>query len=346
MNRMRPLHTSGAIAIAVALGVCAPTPTLAQSRDFSELSSRLDRLQRDVDTLSRTVYQGRTPPAGAGGALPADTRFQADMQVRLDQIESQIGALNGRAEELEHQIGLMRGRLDKLNADAQSRPSSTASANAAAAAPPLTAPPQAESGATASAAPIVAADEGSGSAGPGLGAPPRSLGTIPSGAVPAGPPPDAPPSAAAQPGATQPAAAPATQVASLPPGTPQQQYEYATSFLAKQDYASAENALKAFVAAHPKDALAGSAQFWLGETHFVRKDYQNAAFAYAEGIEKFPTGTKAPDSLLKLGMSLARLNKIDQACTALSRLKTSFPNASDVVKRRGAAEATRIKCKS
>jgi len=336
---------SGAIAIAVALGVCAPMPVLAQSRDFSELSSRMDRLQRDVDTLSRTVYQGRTPPPGApGGALPADTRFQADMQVRLDQLESQIGALNGRAEELEHQIGLMRNRLDKLNADAQSRPSSTASANAAAAAPPLTTPPPA-GGATASAAPAATADEGAGSAGPGLGAPPRTLGTIPSGAVPPGPPPDAPPAAEAQP-AAKPAAAPAAQVASLPPGTPQQQYEYATSFLAKQDYASAENALKAFVAAHPKDALAGSAQFWLGETHFVRKDYQNAAFAYAEGIEKFPTGTKAPDSLLKLGMSLARLNKIDQACTALSRLKTSFPNASDVVKRRGAAEATRIKCKS
>ena len=99
MNRMRPLHMSGAIAIAVALGGCAPTPTLAQSRDFSELSSRMDRLQRDVDTLSRTVYQCRTPPPAApGGALPADTRFQADMQVRLDQLESQISAANGRAE--------------------------------------------------------------------------------------------------------------------------------------------------------------------------------------------------------------------------------------------------------
>jgi tol-pal system protein YbgF len=338
MTRIRTAAASGAIALAMALGVCAPDLARAQSRDFGDLSARVDRLQRDIDTLQRTVYQGRPPPpaaAPASGALPPDARFQADMEVRIDQLESRIAQLTGRAEEIEHQIGLMRQRLDKLAADNQAR----AGGPPAAAATPGAAPPAEASAAPPAAtapAATAAAQPSPNLAGPG--APPRPLGTIPAGAVPAGPPPPAQPQ---QPAA---AAAPA-QVASLPAGTPRQQYEYATSLLAKQDYPAAESALKAFVAAHPKDPLAGSAQFWIGETHFVRKDYQNAAFAYADGIEKFPQGPKAPDSLLKLGMSLARLGKTDQACTALSRLKASFPNASEVVKRRAAAEATDIKCK-
>ena len=43
--------------------------------------------------------------------------------------------------------------------------------------------------------------------------------------------------------------------------------------------------------------------------------YQNAAFAFAEGYQ-YPKNGKAPDSLLKLGMSLSRMGKRKEACTA------------------------------
>jgi tol-pal system protein YbgF len=273
----------------------------------------------------------RPPPGGAG--ISADARFQADMSARIDQLESRLAAVNGRNEELEHQLKLMRERLDKMAADLDVR--------RGAAVPPAgsaTAPNQ--SAAAQPGPPPVAGGEGA-----GPGAPPRSLGTIPAGSVPPGPPPEAPPQQPA-PRATN-GGGGGTQLATLPPGTPKQQYDYATSLLMnKQDYAAAEAALKAFVAAHPKDALAGSAQYWVGETYFARKDYQNAAFAYAEGVEKYPQSAKAPDSLLKLGMSLARLGKNDQACTALSRLQSAFPNANEQVKRRATDERTRIKCKA
>jgi len=318
---MAPQRLS-AFVIAGAMIVFAPALASAQTRDFGDLSSRVDRLQRDIDTLQRQVFQGRTPPQ-SGGGLPADTRLQADMQVRLDQLENQLNVAQGRNEEVDHQLALIRDRLDKLSADMERR---LAAIERGGAAPAPSSPPMTPQATTPAPGPAPAPSQGS--AAPGLGAPPRALGTIPADAVPQGPPPEAPASPAA-----------------LPAGTTQQQYEYATAFLQKQDYPSAETALKSFVAAHPKDPLAGSAQFWLGETHFVRKDYQSAAFAYAEGIEKFPQGTKAADSLLKLGMSLARLGKNDQACTALSRLQGSFPGANETVKRRATAEQQRIKCK-
>jgi tol-pal system protein YbgF len=341
MKRIRAGLFAGATAIAVALGtsVCA-----VQAQTASDLSARLDRMQRDMDTLQRSVYQGRPPPqsSSSGAGLPPDARFQADMSVRIDQLENRLAAVNGRTEEIEHQLMLMRERLDKIAADLDQR-------RGAAAAPADTALPAPAPARTQSAAaqpgppPAVAGGEGG-----GPGAPPRALGTIPAGAVPPGPAPEAPPPQAAPRAATGGGdGGGTTQLAALPPGTPKQQYDYATSLLMnKQDYAAAETALKAFVAAHPKDPLAGSAQYWVGETYFARKDYQNAAFAYAEGVEKYAQSPKAPDSLLKLGMSLARLGKNDQACTALSRLQSAFPNANEQVKRRATEERTRIKCKA
>ena len=44
---------------------------------------------------------------------------------------------------------------------------------------------------------------------------------------------------------------------------------------------SAEQALAAFVQNHPEDGLAGNAQYWLGETFYVRGDFQTAARTFA-----------------------------------------------------------------
>ena len=67
----------------------------------------------------------------------------------------------------------------------------------------------------------------------------------------------------------------------------------------KADYPGAETALKAFVERHPNDPMAGSAQYWLGETYYARGRYAEAASAFAEGYKRYPKGAKAPDDLLE-----------------------------------------------
>ncbi|MBT5647149.1 MAG: tol-pal system protein YbgF, partial [Rhodospirillaceae bacterium] len=155
----------------------------------------------------------------------------------------------------------------------------------------------------------------------------------------------APPAApASQSAAVAPAAANPASI--LPAGPPKAQYDYALSLmLQKQDFAKAETALAAFIEQNPKDGLAGNAHYWLGETYYVRKSYQEAAFAFAESFQKFPKGNKAPDSLLKLGMSLDRLEKRREACTAYSRLLSSYPNAGARLKARVKREQSRAKCR-
>jgi hypothetical protein len=94
---MATRSTKSAAVLAVALVVCAPGVVFSQGREFSDLTARIDRMQRDLDTLQRQVFQGRSPPASAGAAaLPADARLQADLSVRLGQIENQLNIAQTR----------------------------------------------------------------------------------------------------------------------------------------------------------------------------------------------------------------------------------------------------------
>ena len=160
--------------------------------------------------------------------------------------------------------------------------------------------------------------------------------------IPAGPAPKAAP-AAAGPVSSASLGSAAVAVA-LPNGTAKQQYDYAFDFLKRQDYARAEAALREFLKKNPKDALSGNAQYWLGESLYVRGDYQSAAQEFLTGYQTYPKGAKGPDSLLKLGMAMAHLNQQQGACTALGRIAKEYPDADDKIRTAAKTERTRLKC--
>ncbi len=131
----------------------------------------------------------------------------------------------------------------------------------------------------------------------------------------------------------------------LPEGTPKVQYDFAFDLLRRNDFARAEVAFRDFLKRHPKDPLAGNAQYWLGETHYVRGDYQQAAVEFMAGYQNYPKTNKGPDNLLKLAMSMSNLGQTQGACTALGRLSKDYPKAPDEVSKPAAAERAKLKCK-
>ena len=110
------------------------------------------------------------------------------------------------------------------------------------------------------------------------------------------------------------------------------------------DYAGAERAFKTFVQRNPNHVLAGNAQYWLGETYYARRDYQNAMVAFAEGYKVYKTSPKGPDNLLKLGVTLAALNKKQDACAVFARFSQDYPRAPDLQKRRVDQERQKNGC--
>ena len=139
-------------------------------------------------------------------------------------------------------------------------------------------------------------------------------------------------------------APPAGGASSVAGETPRQAYDSAYQLLLQQDYGAAETAFDDFLKRYPNDQLAGSAQFWLGESHFVRGQYKAAASAFLKGYQTYGRSSKAPDSLLKLAMSLGRLGQKDAACSSLAELGQRYPQATADVKSRAVAERQRTGC--
>ena len=132
----------------------------------------------------------------------------------------------------------------------------------------------------------------------------------------------------------------------LPEKSPPEQYEFAVSFMKIGDYETAEFALKEFIDKNKDHDLAGSAQYWYGETFRIRQLYSDAATAYLDGYQNYPKSKKAPDNLLKLGITMVQLGEKDQGCKMISGLKKEYPKASKSVLQKAQYEQKKFKCKS
>jgi tol-pal system protein YbgF len=309
----------------------------ARSQDRAT-QDRLERLERDLSMLQRQVYRGGGSPVAAGHNAAVDT------ELRMDRLEAEMRDLTGRVENAANGLEQLRRRLEQINSDidvrfgqgqgqsATASPRSTGSTSAAGTLVPRgTAPTINQTASTQPSAPLP----------PGTLVPPpytpTGLGTL----TPPGSPPR-PAQSALESVGTAGAGPPSSSI--LPSGSASDQYNFAFGLLKQADYSAAEEALKNFIRQHPDDPLAGSAQYWIGETHYARANYAEAATAFAEGYKRYPKGAKAADNLLKLGMSLARANQKTEACVALAKLDHDFPNPGNTIKERVKDEKKKAGC--
>jgi tol-pal system protein YbgF len=321
---------SRAVLVALLAGTAAMAshPARAQSSDeVRTLLDRVDRLQRDMTTLQRQVYQGGSAPrSGASGPAPSGN-VATSLELRIQELEEQLANLRGQIEEANFRNKSVDDRLDKLSSDVDFRLGAIEKKIG------LT-PGAMEGSQGGGAAPAPSA------ARPASGAGPRTLGQLPADGSdgPATMNTPAPPSA---PLAQSPAP---QQQAALPPGAPKDQYAYAFSLLNQNDYAGGERALKEFLSQHPKDPLAGDAQYWLGRTYYARNNFNDAVRAFAEGYQKYPHAHRAPENLLYLGRSLAGMNQKTNACQAFSRMLSEYPKAPENTKASAQAERKKLAC--
>jgi tol-pal system protein YbgF len=327
------LAVATAALLVVALAVAAP-PAGAQDASLQHLLDRVERLQREVQTLQRQVATGGNASAGAptdatggtGEPLSSDRALRYD--TRLNQFDDLVRQLTGRVEEMEFQVRQASDRLERLSGDVERRLQRLEAGNLASA-------PDGEAEGfslmTDEAPQAGAADNGpAGNAVAGNGAnnEPGVLGYISESDL------QSAPAAPAGNGVAAPAAG----------GTPQEQYSHAFGLLRQANWPAAEGALRQFLEQHPDDPLAGNAMYWLGETHYVRQDYAAAAKVFAEGFQSYPDSVKAPDNLLKLGMSLSSLKQNEDACGTFIELEKRYPGAAQEILKRARNERQRLGC--
>jgi tol-pal system protein YbgF len=140
-----------------------------------------------------------------------------------------------------------------------------------------------------------------------------------------------------------PAAAGQIQQVSLVEETPEALYKRSDEALLRRQFGDAESGFKRFLTTYPDHNLAGSAQYWLGETYYAQGDYKAAAQNFLNGYQKYAKSRRAPDSLLKLGLALNKLGQKEQACSFLGSVSGEYPKAVEAGKR-AQAEYKRAGC--
>ncbi len=88
----------------------------------------------------------------------------------------------------------------------------------------------------------------------------------------------------------------------------------------------------AFVKTSPKSALAPSAQYWIGNAHFARKDYRAAIASQRQLLLAWPDSPKVPDALLNVASAQSEFGDNAAARRTLEELIGKFPQSDAAAK--------------
>jgi tol-pal system protein YbgF len=362
MMFLRPHVLSLAVVVVLALPGAAfaqrkdvaPAQPMATAEGLSEVQVRTLRLEQMVEQLTGQIEELRFQNNQMSRQLQ---QIQDDLSLRVARIEQTMngGVAPAESAAVEAPRAAIPSSVSPTGAAMTAKDKNVVDFNAPASSPvsrqpdmaPRAAAPANAANAAMAAAPAVGAATDNGfvirtDAGGKVLPPDPNAPKSPPPAAPMTPAPA--PKAAPGPGPVAAANLNTNVAVALPAGTPKQQYDYAFDFLKRQDYPRAEAALREFIKRNAKDPLAGNAQYWLGESLYVRGDYQTAAVEFMAGYQNYPKSNKGPDNLLKLGMAMSHLNQTPGACTALGRIAKEYPDAPEQIRTTAKAERTKLKC--
>jgi len=293
----------------------------------------------------------------------AQSKEEAQLTVRVQELENTVRTLTGQVEGLQFTLTQMQEQLQKMQDDNEFRfqqleggkggaPKKTDAATQPGGAKPTEALPQAPMGeqtatpATGDAATTPPADVGgpnvaNGDAGAamdndglgqsadplvGTGGGNADLGTLPTD------------------GNGQPLNLSLDSSQELANGDADAQYKAGYDAIVRGDYPFAEDQFRQFVALYPKDPQAPDATNWLGEALLQRQAYDEAVDVLVTGFKTYEQSPRAPDLLMKLGVALNGAGEQDTACRTFAEVVKRYPKQPAAFEKRLNEEKSKAKC--
>ena len=297
-------------------------------------------------------HRQAAPPADIPGGAPGDPDEAAGLVVRVNRLEEQLRQAYGQIEELQNAQRRLEALVQKFRQDVEFRlgdrsggppPDSDVAEAPLAPDQPAVAPRPRRS------------DAFDPNADPNAPGAPRPLGTTP---------PSTPLVRESQPplAREQPAPGAPLELGKGPPPAPQpsgptvvgsgvamldqprEQYNAALQAFQAGQYPEAETGFKAFLAANPAHRLSPDAIFYIGETYLQRSRPREAAEQFLKVTTDYSKSPRAPESMVRLGQTLAALGNSEQACATLGEFGKRYPTASASVKKLAEHESTKDHC--
>ena len=102
-------------------------------------------------------------------------------------------------------------------------------------------------------------------------------------------------------------------------------YEAALNQFKLGNYPLAISAFQGFLVTYPSSPLAPSAQYWIGNAHYARRDYKHAIEAQQKLLTAWPDSSKAPDAMFNMASSQEALGDRGAARKTLETLVQKYP---------------------
>jgi tol-pal system protein YbgF len=110
--------------------------------------------------------------------------------------------------------------------------------------------------------------------------------------------------------------------------TPEKMYKQAMELLNAHQESAAREILQKLAESYPESALADNALYWLGESYYKEKDWEEAREYFTRVIEKYPEGNKSPDAFLKKAFTYWNQHRWKEARKELKEVMNRYPNTS------------------
>ena len=129
-------------------------------------------------------------------------------------------------------------------------------------------------------------------------------------------------------GAAAQASTPQTSSSSVDPVKEQQAYQSAFNLLKAGRYDQAAKSFQRFLGEYPDGKFADNAQYWLGESYYVTRNFDSAMREFDTLVTQHPDSQKVTHALLKIGYIYDELGQKDKARDVLTGLTEKYPQST------------------
>ncbi|AGA64344.1 TPR repeat containing exported protein [Liberibacter crescens BT-1] len=121
-------------------------------------------------------------------------------------------------------------------------------------------------------------------------------------------------------------------------------YKDAYNYFSAGNYALSEQNFRKYISEYTESPNSSDATFYLGESLLAQKKYNEAAKIFLAGYKTYGNSKRAPEMLLKLGVSLVFLDEKKAACASFKAIDQKYPKASNSIKSKSLSEQKRLSC--
>ena len=108
----------------------------------------------------------------------------------------------------------------------------------------------------------------------------------------------------------------------------QKMYESALNLLQQKKYAAAADKMADYLKDYPTGAYVVNAHYWVGESHYLLNQYDQAAVEFKLLLDKYPNSTKTQDAMLKLAIIHDNKGDHELAKKEFSQVVKRFPGST------------------